>query len=180
MELFFASLLFIDIVALIIVYVVIFIDMSITDAPFVLTRDTVIPKIIEHMKLSNESVVYELGCGNAHVLHAILAQFPQAHVIGVERGFFAYIAARIKAFRTSVKIVYGSYMNVSLADATHIYCYLSSRALKKLSIKFSNECKPGTRIVTCGFLLPGWTPVEHVTLSKSHELNQDLHVYVKS
>ncbi len=71
-------------------------------------------------------------------------------------------------------------MNVDVSDATHIYCYLSSRALKKLSLKFNKECKPGTRIVTCGFLLPGWNAIEHSTLSRSGELNQDLHVYIRS
>lgn len=49
-------------------------------------------------------------------------------------------------------------MDVSLADASVVLCYMSSSASAALKPKFESELKPGTRIVMEMFPVPGWKP----------------------
>ncbi len=174
-----ACLAFILLIVILAVQIVMIIDACMTNVPWVGTRSDRFPLIMKHMKLSDTSVVYDLGCGGAQLLSAISEAFPQAKVCGIEKGLLPYIYARIRTRSTPVRILYGSYLNISIQDATHIYCYLSTWTMEKLSLKFKNECKPGTCIVTCCFTLPGWEPVLTLKSEDKHRLNQDLYFYIK-
>ena len=51
-------------------------------------------------------------------------------------------------------------MDVSLADASVVLCYLITGASEALRPKFESELKPGTRVVMETFPVPGWKPAK--------------------
>ena len=53
-------------------------------APFISSKPEVIKAIMQELKLKEDVIVYELGCGKAGFLRAIEEKYPQAKLIGVE------------------------------------------------------------------------------------------------
>ena len=52
-------------------------------------------------------------------------------------------------------------MDVSLADATVVFCYLGFEASGALKPKFERELQPGTKVIMESFPVPGWEPTRH-------------------
>ena len=52
--------------------------------PFVPTPKRVMRKMIEFANLKGRETVYDLGCGDARILIALMRKFPHIHAIGYE------------------------------------------------------------------------------------------------
>lgn len=57
-----------------------------------------------------------------------------------------------------------------LSAATHVIMFLSIGGAAGLSKRFRAALQPGTTVVSCGFKLPGWTPVKKYSPSESRWL----------
>ena len=125
-------------------------------APFISTRPKVIQKIINELKMEEDSTVYELGCGRAGFLRALRKKYPQAKLIGIEYSFLPYLIGQIQNSLTGckLKILKENFLKADLSEADVIYCYLNQATMKKLAAKFSQECRPGTVIISYLFSLP--------------------------
>jgi hypothetical protein len=51
-----------------------------------------------------------------------------------------------------------NFYNQDLSKADIFFCFLTPKAMLKLSAKFESELKPGTRIISYAFSIPGWSP----------------------
>lgn len=129
-------------------------------APFVSSNPEVIRQILEEINLSENDKVYELGCGKAGFLHALSEKYPKVEVIGVENSPLPYLIAKIqKAFkRDKIKIKFKNLFKTNITDADLVYCYLNIKTMKRLKEKFEKECKPGAKIVSYTFEIPGFKP----------------------
>jgi hypothetical protein len=58
----------------------------------------------------------------------------------------------------SVSVKYRNFYAENLSSADVVCVFLGPDAMKKLSPKFKDELKPGCRIVSYCFSLPGWQP----------------------
>jgi hypothetical protein len=137
----------------------------IADAPFVPTKSTVLDTIVKEMGLTNQSVLYELGCGDARMLATAAALFPQLRGVGVDIGPVPYLLAK---FRTrslpNIKIRRENVFTTKLADATHIYLYLYPHVISALMPSIVNQCKSGMIIASCDFEIKGYEPFRVVPL----------------
>jgi len=129
---------------------------------FVPTPTECIDGFFELTPISSSDIVYDLGSGDGRLLFAALEKGAK-RVVGVELNPELVREARETAKGKGVEgratFLEADVMDVNLAKATLILCYLFPTASEALRPKFESELKPGTRVVMETFDIPGWKPV---------------------
>lgn len=106
-------------------------------------------------------IVYELGSGWGTLAFPIASRHPDVLVIGYETSPFPYFYSKILSLLKrlpNLKLIRKDFFKISLTDASVVVCYLYPGAMQKLKVKFSEELKPGTLIISNTFAIPGWRP----------------------
>lgn len=141
-------------------------------APWVPTRKDDLSTIIEALKLTKESVFYDIGCGDGRLV--IAAAERGANATGLEISLLPYIIAHIRRLfsptRSRIQIKYKNLWNTNLSDATHIYFFLMPAMFPRLMEKLKKELKPGSIMVSYVWPLPQWTPTEVIKRDKQPTL----------
>lgn len=135
---------------------------SMSGAPWVPTWRKDIERIQGLLKLQPGEKCYELGCGDARVTVA-LARMTGAKVVGIELSAIQYLVARIRVALSRVataSVRFGNVFSKDLSDADAIYLFLMPETYAKLAPKFERELRPGTRVASYVWPIPGWEPVE--------------------
>ena len=103
--------------------------------------------------------LYDLGSGHGRVLIMAAKEFG-LNAVGIEVGPVQCIVSRVNAFRngvnSKVRIEAGNFYKSNLKDADIVFAYLASDHGYHLQEKLNRELKPGARVVTISFELPGW------------------------
>lgn len=128
-------------------------------APWVPTWGKDFDRVVRLADLKAGEVVYELGAGEGR----LLLQFyrtPAAKIIGFEISLVPYAITwlRVRRMRPRVNIRFKDFFKTNFREANVIFCFLTPPAMRKLQPKFAAECRPGTRIISYAFSIPGWTP----------------------
>lgn len=141
-------------------------------APFIPTGRKAISAAVENIKLPENAVVYELGCGHAGFLRELRKKYPQAELIGVEYNFFPYLIGQIQnsLSGSKIKFIKKNFFKVDFSRADAIYCFLSIRSMAQLESKFKSECKPGTQIISYNFTLPNYAPDKVVEMENKNKI----------
>jgi hypothetical protein len=131
--------------------------------PPVSTRPGRIRKALNMAGLRPGETLYDLGSGHGRVLVIAAGEF-SARAVGIEAGPVQRTVCRVNALwnRVSpkVQIEGGDFFQADLSRADVIYAYLTSKYAGRLEEKLQRELKPGARVVTVAFDLPGWTPAD--------------------
>ena len=129
---------------------------------FIPTPPEYVDGFFELAQLSPSDIVYDLGSGDGRLLFAALEK-GAGHVVGVELNHelvrTAKETAKSKGVEDRATFIEADVMEVNLAKATLILCYLYPSASEALKPKFESELKPGTRVIMETFGIPGWKPV---------------------
>ncbi|MEM4699600.1 MAG: class I SAM-dependent methyltransferase [Candidatus Nezhaarchaeales archaeon] len=132
------------------------------DVPFVATPEHVVRRMLEMANVNQNDVVYDLGAGDGRILFMAAREFG-ARAVGIElrKDLFDQIEKKIREYGLSgrVRVIYGSFYDVDISEASVVTLYLLTSVNEKLRPKFERELKPGTRIVSHDFEVPGWRPV---------------------
>lgn len=166
-------------------YIIIFIGLFayIRDAiflrvPFVSTGNKAVGEIIDALKLDDNSTLFDLGCGNAHLLRKIRKINNKASLVGVEWGIIPFFVSKILSKGKNIDIRFGNMFKADVSHATHIYLYTGDFAMEKFEDKLFRECRKGTRIVSMDFIFKNKKEVEHIPLPKTkYSLCRDIYVY---
>lgn len=130
-----------------------------------------IDALFEFTPVSSSDVVYDLGSGDGRLLFAAIDK-GAGRAVGVETDpelvRAARETARSKGLEDRITFLEVDLIEVSLADATVILCYLSSTASAALKQKFETELTPGTRIVMEDFPVIGWKPARTSSGGHTH------------
>jgi SAM-dependent methyltransferase len=149
-------------------------------APWVPTREELLPYIMMVAKPGKDDVFYDLGCGDGRVV--IEAALRGARGVCVEINPDLIRKAKEAAEKLNVvdriTFVNDDFFNVSLRDATVVYMYLLTSVNRALKPKLEKELRLGSRVVTLDFEIPGWRPV-HVTRVSLGYREATLYLYVK-
>ncbi len=118
-------------------------------------------RLIDLAEFKPGDTVYDLGCGDGRLLFATAKKY-QVSAVGFEIALLPYLLARWRWLffkeRRKVKIHFRSFWNEPLAPATAVLCFLMPAAMEKLAPKVRTELKPGTRLISYVFKLPGAEP----------------------
>ncbi len=132
--------------------------------PYVPVRKEVIPLILDVLELGPDDVFYDLGCGDGRVAIYAAKHYGVKKSVCVEINENIATQALVNAVKEGVAervhVINDDFMNVNISDATAIYIYLLSSVNEALKPKFLSELRPGTRIASLDFPIPGWNPVK--------------------
>jgi tRNA A58 N-methylase Trm61 len=150
--------------------------------PFVPTPEDVIPKMLALASVKAGETVFDLGSGDGRILIAAARDF-HARAVGVEKRkrLVGECLKKVEELGLSdrVTVTNDSFKNVSLRNADVLALYLSSYILNQLAPKFSEELRPGTRIVNFDYEIPGWTPKRKTEVRPAGwKKNHPMYLYV--
>jgi ubiquinone/menaquinone biosynthesis C-methylase UbiE len=127
-------------------------------------------------------VVFDLGCGDGRVLIQCAREY-SARCVGVEFDGPLVDDARSKVdaenLSALIEIRHESFEETDLSDADVVLLYLNRGTLGFLSQKLEDELKPGTRVITHDFDLPGWEGEEKTSVDTGTGQSVELFLYVK-
>jgi len=131
-------------------------------APFVQTPLEVAKKMLDLSQIKPGEVLYDLGCGDGRLI-ILAAKDVGAKSTGIELREDLVERARTEIKRLNledkVKVIQGNFFDVNISDANVITLYLTSSANERLRPKLEAELKPGVRVVSHDFKVPGWKPI---------------------
>ncbi len=131
--------------------------------PYVSTPRWAIDWLAYNLQLTTSDTVYELGCGDARVLAALARKFPNAKFVGLEVQWWPYLLARWRTRNLrQVTIALGDFLQHDLSSATLVYGFFITVMMPKVAAKLRGGIRSGTKVISFGFAVPGWTPVEEV------------------
>jgi len=136
-----------------IIYFFFMVYSNLSGAPFILTSNARLSKVLELIKLPNGSKIAELGSGNGKVV-ATLTQ-KGYFVTGFEINPFLVLLANLKIrklnLQNNCKIYWKSFWNVDLSSFDAIYVYGIPHIVDRLEKKIVTKCKSNTYIISIGF-----------------------------
>jgi SAM-dependent methyltransferase len=105
--------------------------------------------------------VFDLGSGDGRMLIVAAREFG-AQAVGVEiepmRAFASRLILRLFKAHPAAHVVRANLFDVDLSQADVVTLYLLANTNARLVPKLRRELKPGARVVTLAFPLPGWEP----------------------
>jgi SAM-dependent methyltransferase len=134
--------------------------------PYVPVREQFIPIILDVLELGPDDIFYDLGCGDGRVAVYAAKYYNVRKSVCIEINRDLAMEALIRATREGVGerviILNTDFMKVDISDATAVYMYLLSSVNEILRPKLEKELKPGVRVASLDFPIPGWKPVRVV------------------
>lgn len=145
-------------------------------AMFVPTANIRISTFLDAVPMSVNDLLVDIGCGDGRVLRAARKRYG-IKALGFEVNFLAYLIARIHCLGIKgIRVRWGNFWKVDLGDANVVFCYLFPDVMERLARKLEKELRPGTRVVSCNFPIPGWKPLKVLT-PNSPLYNDPIYVY---
>jgi len=149
------------------------------DVVYVPTPNDVVARMLRMAKLSEDDVVYDLGCGDGRIVVTAAKKY------GCKGKGFEIDPERLKMSHANVKennvgdlvgIVDKDIYKVDLSDATVIMTYLLPSMNTKLIPQF-DKMKPGSRIVCHAYRIKGVKPDKVISMT-SREDADDHTIYL--
>ena len=152
--------------------------------PYVPVPSSVLRDIHNALQLTDESVAYDLGCGDGKVLFYLAKQIPRARYIGIENSPLPILLARIRAYwharvyGSQVEIISDDFFTHDVTSATHIYMYLFPQVMDELLPILEKRLSPGTRLVSATFKFKNKQHTEEIHLDRgTYQLAKVLYIY---
>ena len=131
------------------------------DVPYVPTDEPVVAAMLRFAGVSQNDVVYDLGCGDGRIVTAA-AKHCGARGVGVDIDPQRIAEARERAAKARVghlaQFHCQSFFDTDFRDATVVMLYLLPVINAKLRPRLLSELRPGTRIVANYFGMGDWQP----------------------
>jgi len=125
----------------------------------------------DHLTMDEDQYLVDVGCGDGRVIREA-AKRHGARCRGYEINPLLFaIAWLLSLGRRGVTVRCRNFWNEDLSEADVVFCYLFPDVMGRLAKKLEGELKPGTRVVSCNFPLPGWRPVQ--TIRPSATMHDD-------
>ena len=131
-------------------------------APYLASPMPVVRRMLMLADVKPGEIVYDLGCGDGRIVITAAKEFG-AYAVGIEirkdLALKAMKAVEEAGLTDRVKIINANFFDVDISDADVVTLYLTTSANLKVKPKLERELKPGARVVSHEYEIPGWTPV---------------------
>ena len=147
-------------------------------APFVVSPQPIVDKMLEMASIKPSETVYDLGCGDGRILIAAAQQY-KAKGVGIEiSGRLVKMAnekVRSMQLHDQITIRQGHLLDVDLSDADVVMIYLETGSNDLLKPNLEKFLKPGSRVVSHDFEVRGWKASK---VEKIHAFNRHHTIYL--
>ncbi len=138
------------------------------DVAYIPTPKDVVRKMLQLADVRRGELVFDLGAGDGRILIEAVRKF-RARAVGVELDpeRFVRIQNRLRATGTAADVIQQDFMKVNLSSADVVAIYLSPSVNSKLAPKLKNELRPGARVVSLDYTLPGWVLERELSMTSA-------------
>ncbi len=117
---------------------------------------------LDNLPMEAGQYMIDLGCGDGRVIRQAARRYG-VRCRGYEINPLMFsIAWLLSLGRRGVTVRCSNFWKVDMGEADVLFCYLFPDIMPELAKKLEGELRPGTRVVSCNFTLPGWKPVRTV------------------
>ena len=132
-------------------------------APYVPTPHDVVNRMLELAGVTQDDVVYDLGCGDGRIVITAAQRFG-ARGVGIDFDPDRIAEANANAKRAGVQhlvtFIEQDAMAADVSEATVVTLYLLSSSNMKLRPILTRQLRPASRIVSHAFRMGDWEPDE--------------------
>src|SRR6266446_656486 len=130
-------------------------------APYVASPARVVDRMLEIAGVKPGETVYDLGSGDGRILIAAAGKY-KAKAVGIEISpkLAAEASARIdrEGLGGQARVIQGDLLEADLTGADVVTIYLATSLNEKLRPRLERYLKPGARVVSHDYAIPGWKP----------------------
>jgi len=132
-------------------------------APYVASPARVVDRMLSLANIHPGETVFDLGCGDGRILIAAVKQY-NAKAVGVEISPKLAGEARERIQKAGISeqanVIVGDLLETDLSGADVVTIYLSAAFNRELRPRMEKYLKPGARVVSHDYAVPGWKPAK--------------------
>ena len=147
------------------------------DVAYVPTPKDIVRRMLQLASLRRGETLFDLGAGDGRIIIEAVRDYG-ARAVGVEIDpeRISRVRERLNSTGTQAELLEADLFEVDLSSADVITIYLSVSANTRLAPKLKAELKPGTRVVSLDYVLPGWVPDREIEINTSG-MKRKLYLY---
>src|SRR5438270_1552713 len=131
-------------------------------APYVSSPIHAVDRMLELAALKPGETLYDLGAGDGRIIIKAAQQYG-VKAVGIEMNDKLVKSANDAIARLGLqnraKVVQGDLLQADLAPADVVVIFLQPASNEELRPKLEKYLKPGSRVLSYSFAVPGWKPV---------------------
>jgi ubiquinone/menaquinone biosynthesis C-methylase UbiE len=141
--------------------------------PYIASHQDVVKRMLELAGVQAGEMVYDLGCGDGRVVITAAQEFGAKGVgIEIEESLARSAAERAASLGlSSVQIIHGNALDADLSSADVVILYQITSSNARLRPQLERTLRPGARVVSYQFEVPGWQPMREETLSVGNAIH---------
>ena len=150
--------------------------------PYVPTPEPVAREMLRIANAGPNDIVYDLGCGDGRILVIAAREFGVKKAVGIEIREDKVKEAIENIRRAGVEdratVIHGDMFEIDISEATIVTLFLLTSVNERLKPKLERELKPGARVVSHEFRIPGWVPKIVVDVRDRNYITHTIYLYV--
>lgn len=149
-------------------------------APFVPSPQPMVDKMLELAEARPGDIVYDLGSGDGQIVITAARQFgARSTGIEIDADLVRLSTARIAegGLASRARIVQGDLLSTDLRPATIVTLYQLPAVNELLRPLFEAQLRPGTRVVSLDFPVPGWRAAQVLTATLPDRSQHAIYLY---
>jgi hypothetical protein len=127
------------------------------EVPYVPTPVGVIEAMMGMAELKGNEVIYDLGAGDGRILIHAKKRYPGVTARGCEIVPTIWLMGVIRGWlsRVRISLKLQSALDMDLKNADVVFLYVTAPLMRKLAPKLERELRPGARVISHVFSIPG-------------------------
>lgn len=128
-------------------------------APFAPTPALAVAKALDLAAVGPADLLIDFGAGDGRLV--IAAARRGARAVGYELSPFLWLLARLRLLyaRSSGAVRLRDAFRTDLSGATVLFLFMMPRTLPAVARRLRAQARPGARVISYAFPVPGWVPV---------------------
>lgn len=130
-------------------------------APYVVSPQAIVERMLELADLKPGETVYDLGSGDGRILITAVERF-RARAVGIEISDRLVDSTNDKILKLGIqneaRVIHGDFMRIDLSPADVVTIYLATDSNAILRPNLERYLRAGARVVSHEYAVPGWKP----------------------